>query len=501
MRVFIADDELLVRASLKSMLEEFETPVEIIGEATNGEEMIEGVKKWLPDVVFADIKMPKLTGLEGINKGKKVSEHTKWIILTGFSEFSYAQEAVKLGVSNYLLKPVSPDELKKTIDQLAIEQSRQLKMLNKEFENNIISLFYGLTTVHDLDHDFLINEDKSLVYMGAIFYLDSHLQEAVKADLLRKFVLQTLTRLHRYSTFATRMAIFPLPSGEVTLIGCGKGGKVGRKAINDLFSSVKKSLMDFSNENLTITMFISKERTHIGHLQENINDLERYAPLRTVLGTGRAINEKELNKAEGMLDLSEKLVTLAESFAGTRFLEYLKALDKLKDNKRNLDSEFIDNVNQFLSVSIGSQLSKNDSFEEWLKQLHTYGEQLLSTLPKREKFPHDIVSHATSYIDEHFMEDIGIGQIADELLVTPNYLSALFKKKTGITFMKYLTNLRMLKAKELLMNPQMQVKEVAEKVGYYSTRHFSKLFTETFGCYPSEYRNLILNQSSLNNKN
>jgi two-component system response regulator YesN len=86
------------------------------------------------------------------------------------------------------------------------------------------------------------------------------------------------------------------------------------------------------------------------------------------------------------------------------------------------------------------------------------------------------------------MYDIGIGQIAEQLHMTPNYLSTLFHKKTGSTFMVYLTKTRMLRAKELLADPHIQIQQVAEQVGYSSARYFTKLFTESVGCYPSEYR-------------
>jgi two-component system response regulator YesN len=86
------------------------------------------------------------------------------------------------------------------------------------------------------------------------------------------------------------------------------------------------------------------------------------------------------------------------------------------------------------------------------------------------------------------MFDVGIGQIAEQFHITPNYLSALFHKKTGTNFMSYLKWVRMLKAKELLTDPNIQIQQVAEQVGYSSTRHFARLFTEQFGCLPSEYR-------------
>lgn len=94
------------------------------------------------------------------------------------------------------------------------------------------------------------------------------------------------------------------------------------------------------------------------------------------------------------------------------------------------------------------------------------------------------------------MDDIGIGQIAGQLNVSANYLSALFHKKTGVMFVKYMTRIRMQKAKELFMNTNLQVRQVAEQVGYYSTRHFTKLFTQTFGTYPSDYRKNQLQSGS-----
>ena len=101
----------------------------------------------------------------------------------------------------------------------------------------------------------------------------------------------------------------------------------------------------------------------------------------------------------------------------------------------------------------------------------------------------DIVSQVISFVDQNYIFDIGIGQIARQLHITPNYLSTLFHKRTGTTFMRYLTQTRMLKAKELLTDPNVKIQQVAEQVGYSSARYFSKLFTKYVGCYPSEYRN------------
>ena len=118
MKILIADDEKLIRYSLKSMIEDMKLALEIIGEAGNGQEMIDLVKKRNPDIAFVDIKMPGLSGLEAIKIARDISPHTKWIILTSYSEFDYAKEAISLGAAGYLLKPVSPEELSATINEI-----------------------------------------------------------------------------------------------------------------------------------------------------------------------------------------------------------------------------------------------------------------------------------------------------------------------------------------------------------------------------------------------
>jgi two-component system response regulator YesN len=102
--------------------------------------------------------------------------------------------------------------------------------------------------------------------------------------------------------------------------------------------------------------------------------------------------------------------------------------------------------------------------------------------------PQDLVDQMLRYIDQHYMKNIGLNQIAGELNVTPSYLSALFHKKTGTTFIKYLTRLRILKAKELLLGTNLQIRQIAEQVGYHSTRYFTRLFVDMVGEFPSDFR-------------
>lgn len=147
MKILIADDENLARATLRSMLQELPFALELLNDATNGEELIELVKHYEPDIVFVDIRMPKLSGLEAIKAGKCLAPNARWFILTGFSRFSYAQEALRRGVADYFFKPVNPQELARAVLEVADEEKKRLLFANKQFEHELTGLFGGLNAL------------------------------------------------------------------------------------------------------------------------------------------------------------------------------------------------------------------------------------------------------------------------------------------------------------------------------------------------------------------
>ena len=141
MNILIADDEKKVRLTLISMLQELSIDLGKIIEVDNGEKLIRNLNDFKPDIAFVDIKMPRLNGLEAINKARELSPSTKWIILSGFQEFDFAQQAIELGVSRYLLKPVNRQILAETVNALANENQLLYIDLNKKFERDIVALY------------------------------------------------------------------------------------------------------------------------------------------------------------------------------------------------------------------------------------------------------------------------------------------------------------------------------------------------------------------------
>ncbi len=142
-KVLIADDEQIVLEGIKFVLEDIYDDVEVVAMANSGREAIEATRDFVPDIVLMDIKMPGINGIEAIEVIKKRHHETKFIIISAYEQFDYAKQAVELGVSHYILKPVIEMKLKTVMDKVKLEiieerRSRQQEMANREKLEKII---------------------------------------------------------------------------------------------------------------------------------------------------------------------------------------------------------------------------------------------------------------------------------------------------------------------------------------------------------------------------
>ncbi len=500
MRVLVADDEFLARSSLKSMLAELGLPIEIVDEAVDGEELVAMLSRHLPDVAFVDIRMPGLSGLEAIRRGRSVSPQTAWYILTGFSEFEYAQEAIRLGVSGYLLKPVNPEELNQVvIDYLGTSRKNKAAQ-NKQFERELLALYHGLTLLELEERESFITRAH---FIGAIFYVDSHLEEEAKAGKQFEFSRAVQELADRCSENDNRIALFVLPGGELASVGAWVPDRVpqAEKSVRDYFQAIGKEVRQFSDRAFAITAVVSKECANYRELHKRLEHLQKNAPLRVACGIGGKLDftilEEQAEKPV-WLEISRLTLNVCGCFQERNYLGYVKALQKLEKSlqgaggsKRHFPANAL---TDFINRSLNCTLSAHQGVGEWIQVLQHHGEQLLDVRPNEELQGTNLIDQLVKFVDDNYMQDIGIGQIAERLNITPNYLSTLFHKKTGTNFMSYLKNVRLHKAKELLSDPNMQIQQVAEQVGYFSTRHFARLFNEQFGQLPSEYRDRFKNR-------
>jgi two-component system response regulator YesN len=496
MTILLADDEKLARYTLKSMLKEIGIPASSVHVACDGQEMIDKVASIRPDLALVDIKMPRLDGLEAIRRGRVLSPHTRWVILTSYSMFEYAKQAVALGASAYLLKPVSPHDLSQTVHQVTQTSRGSYQHLNDEFEAHLNALLHGTTTAEYAALEFL----HDAVLWGSLLVFDSNLkkqdlilQEQQACKLIRRKVAAAVDQ-------STRIGLCRLAVGPLVLIGAwfrGHGEQESSAAIRDLFRKSPIYLNSTLPHSVCCTIIVGDRCDRYEEFEEHLCLLRELAALRVLIGVGGAIPWISLRDRQGFLpenELCRNLVLLPEVVREGTYLDFLKLVDAIvtqwmiiPDSRR---LEISDPVLRFLEVSLDFSPQASMRGDAWHKRLREHGKRLFENT--NDGKPEDVFAQVVDFIDKNYMNDIGVAQIASYLDITPNYLSQRFHEKNGIPFVRYLTRLRITKAKQLLSDPSQQIQQIAREVGYTSARHFSALFKLHEGQTPSDYRNARL---------
>jgi two-component system, response regulator YesN len=490
MNVLIADDEYLVRASLKSMLIELNMGINIVGEASNSDEFMRIIFKCHPDLVYIDIKMPEINGLELIKAVKNQCPNTEWIILTGFSTFEYAKEALDLGVEKYLLKPVSPDELKNSVEIVLRKKTEQQQELNFEFGHDITALFNNFITLDDLQKS---NDIFYFHFMGAILSFDSYLSKSENEKILQKFWCSISNLKKDFIDPSIRIAFIAIPDGNFAAVFAwnpadNSAGKIKAELFFKQIINVAKRMntCDYCE-----TVLYCDECGSFKQLNDQLLKIRELAHLKKLMPYGEPVSlDRLINKYETSspqeLKLIEMTTDIIKKYKSGSYYEYIKAVEQIGYylSSNSLGADAIKPFYRSLQCCCPkTDLNPKSNLSSIIEILKESGQTKLNANSKTG----DLVDQTISFINDNYMKDIGIAQIASRLDVTPNYLSMLFHKKTGENFVHYLTKTRLLKARELLTssdNPRINL--IAKQVGYYTVSYFTKLYKEYYGVCPSE---------------
>ncbi|WP_426452610.1 response regulator transcription factor [Paenibacillus sp. S-38] len=533
-KIAIIDDDRNVLEGMKRAIPWEELNSEWAGEALNGEEGLHMIHSHDPDIVITDIYMPVMNGLEMIEKLRERDFHGKVIILSGYSDFEYARQALRLNVSDYLSKPVSIPTLKtilgKVIEELKGEEQRSRQeeleqklavyepFIQKEWvksaaagtldsfyhQEGMLPPAYRFWTERehvvvgiDVVRDFRASE-VSLTDWNLFRFAISNIASEIAGDLFAAF---EYTDLH-----STRSALVIHPQkGEsaegvqqrlerlgTRLIDC-VGGYL-KLVIRVGVGTVKEHWPDIpdSTEEAFRAIDLQEERMAPGYElygsgaagKSGVQPV-RMRPVKFYLELAGAIKSSQLQQAQGIVDdymrqLEERgdltpgdLQMLAGELWG--ILAYT-----LYETGQVLDDLF--GGGQIAKEKAG--LTKPGQLAEWLKDKISVicSSRELKGSGKHRK----AVEFMVGYIHEHYAEDITLGELADKLLISRNYLAIIFKNVTGEAFNSYLARVRIEKARELLLERNMLVYEVAEKVGYKNVPYFSTLFKKFTGMNPTE---------------
>ena len=484
MKIAIADDERLIRLSLRSMIEDIKIHDCTIIECKNGKELIEVVKSIKPEIVFADIKMPIFSGLEAIENCMNFSKDTQFILTTGFSEFEYAKKAIQLGVYDYLIKPIEPVKLNEIINNIVKENKQRLYEKNLIFQKNIMDIFYSdYVTKEDVLNE-LYHENKFTV---CTFYLDNNLDNN-NFKIMKQQILSSDEEIINEIIYNNiNIAKLRLDDNLISFVFSYYDENFNKinKYINKLIVKYK------NNNNLYLTTITGNKLDYAGVINSSIEEHKKYGMLRIILGIEKNYNVNEFIGCEineNKYLLSNAIENISNSFKNKMFFKFCESIDKLEriligDKNILKDSSTYRNINLFLNKTIDFQSEEKFS-NEWISQIQKYKNKFDNKFDKSK----DITEKIMEFIDQNYMFEISITNLSEKFNLTPNYISSLFHKKTKMRILDYIAKVRISKAQSLLIETDLNVKDISEAVGYRSTRYFTNLFKSSTGETPSEYR-------------
>ena len=541
LKIFLAEDEVIVRETIKRMIPWEELGFELVGEAADGEMALPLLIRQKPDLLITDIKMPFMDGLTLAKLAKKELPELKIVILSGYDDFNYAKQAINIGVEDYLLKPITKNALIERISEIRsrYEHEKTQKEYYEKFqremqayEKNSSRDFFEALVRGSMDMMEVYKKAEKLgvdivaeAYNILIFTMNSEEDFSGQKEGYSEWEAESLEMLEEFfsghpSAMLFRSNIFSygvLLKGqkesikEITKECVGKiQGILKRKESKrewflavgqpvERLSQIKKSYHTasraFSQRYLydeNILYYDEMEMMEHRSGQADTND-NAYLKKVDVNALNPAILQKFLSN--GIQEETENFVKDYFYAIGQEPMESLVFRNYVILNVRfsvitflkglGCDTEGMEpeNTEEILAES-GKNIESAIAYaEKMVSQAITIRDQNSGNKNR------SILKTAVDFIESHYMEEeISLNTVANVANVSANHFSALFSQNMGQTFIEYLTSLRMNKAKELLRCTGMRSSEIAGEIGYKDAHYFSYLFKKTQGMTPSDYR-------------
>lgn len=531
-KVVVADDEEKVCQLILDLIDWEEKGMEVVGVAHNGIEALEYVKKWHPDLLITDIRMPGYDGLELIQQAKEEKKDLQFIIISGYRHFEYAQSAMQYGVKHYLLKPINQQELSDTLDGICHQYKVKMAQLSEEEtlklrqEHDIANLRTNLfinvlqeeTLVPKIEqineqYHYKFQEGDFLIFIVKFDYAYQQIK-LINQSVMKDKIIQITEYLlqpccYDMECYCEESAIICVANYQPEV------KKDVRKHLKTILDELLVQKTIFGNVEFTIGSGLTV--TDISQIRESYQCAKISVDERIVKGTGKFLEQVEIVDTRKQVDL------LLANF--NRIIDVaLEVLDKesiiagIKDLRVGIKREekingteilrlVTEAIHIYIIVLRKHQLMLNQEertiqqFQEYIqicgtvdKLFECLTESVESTLNQiiEEKKQESIrpIRIAKQYIQQHYMNPISLEEVSNIVGFNATYFSSLFKKESGSNFLEYLSEVRMNKAKELLKETNESVANICEKVGYSDVKHFTKSFKKNAGINPNEYRKL-----------
>lgn len=539
LKIFLAEDEVIVRETIKRMIPWENLGFELVGEAADGEMALPLLLRQKPDLLITDIKMPFMDGLTLAKVAKKEIPGLKVVILSGYDDFNYAKQAINIGVEDYLLKPITKNALIERLTEIRSRyehektQKEYYEKFHREmqaYEKNSSRDFFEALVSGSMDMMEIYRRSEKLgldivaeAYNVLIFTMNCEEDFSGQREGYSEWEAESLELLEEFFSENTSAMLFRCNIFSYGVLIKGQKETIGentRSCVSEIqrildrkeqkrqwfvaagepverLSQIQKSYYSasraFSQRYLYDENILYYDEMASMEKKNVTEDDSTYLQKVDVNALNPAILQKFLSN--GLLEETENFVKDYFYAIGQEPLESLVFRNYVTLNVRFSVMSFLKEIG--CDTRTLEQEDTEDVLSESSKSLENaiaYAEKIISqAIALRDQNSgnknRSILKTAVDFIDSHYMEeDMSLNKAANAANVSANHFSALFSQNMGQTFIEYLTNLRMNKAKECLRCTSMRSSEIAGEIGYKDAHYFSYLFKKTQGMTPSDYR-------------
>lgn len=530
-RIILVDDEEEVRKGIIRKIDWEALGFQVVGDAENGQDALEKIEQLEPDVVMTDIRMPYMDGLTLTSWIRQKYPSVKVLIFSGFDDFEYAQQAIKLNVTEYILKPVNVEELTRILNKVRenldqeIEQRRDVDLLRESylsslpilrelFLNDMVRGNMPAENIRQKLEEYKIDILGAEKWLTAVINVENEATEETGLTLhqekelipisVKSLLEDNLKDYCRFTAFNSAVG--------VTLIAAVDGERKQTSLI-DLLGDICKEIKRILQVTVTIGIgYFSRELEQLPAAYQSAVDALGY---REIVGTGKTIYINDMEPvSRGKLQLEtrdeadliavvkfgtrEKIEAAARSFAarmeGARV--HMRQLQVYQMSIMNCLIRLMQQQDLELRAMFGTDemygkvIYGNMKPEEFASVITEVGCRMNEAMNReRDKTAKKVILEAKQYILDHYQDpELSVDVMCRQLHMSPAYFSTVFKRETGQTYIAYLTEVRLDKAVELLNTTDDKTYVIAQKVGYQEQNYFSYVFKKRFGISPTKFR-------------
>jgi two-component system, response regulator YesN len=500
LRIAIADDEERIRLGLAKLIRSASPDYIVEGIYSNGAELLQHVERHGADLVMTDIRMPVMNGLEFAERLQGSHPNVRCVIISGYHDFEYARAALRYKVSDYLIKPVDKAELYRLLHEmdtaingerqrLLQEQRRALELIlsggespeRTENQWDTDAVWYAIRSDRPIDLAIAeaVLQEEAIPYVGTVRLRDGLYGLLVQLKGSDPLVAESESigshLLHRLSREASVSIGASMPF---------RGADRIKASFEEAEAAARRAMYRFENVALILSGASASrnERSASASAKDGMKELE-----------------PSLIHALQIVDIDQLEKWITGLFQGfQRVEEPFESMLEILDRVLYLAKREIREFTELADEAFGSGQLWKSTLADYYKfepMSRWYSERLMSVLRQvREGRSGSVraVDEVKAWLSKSYKEELDLGKLAEQVYLTPSYLSKLFKQETGMTITDYAIKVRIEEAKELLRSRHdLKTYEVGERVGYPDSAYFAKIFKKTVGITPNEYRNLV----------